>query len=398
MLLSDVATYPTVAPDLSRDAHVTKPRDPGLPIMRWIPLVALLSTSVVEANPTPIRKLATTSYTFDVKAIYANITAFRVVANTPVLTAQINARIASTAGILTAAQTTDMSRDITCEEGVLTDAFVSWRCSGIVHGDGGGTAMTTDAAAYVIENGELRLATRERIFVADFAARMKAFTGKSRLGDACAPDAKMAIFIASDGVSFDEAEESCTIAWEVMFPLLRRDSILRRIIADGNIADTVDEPVEHPRVLWAKAQPRFVVDPTKPDVVIDRATDLMWAVRDNGADIDHAGALAFAAASTIGAYDDWRLPTDDELAELSDPSMAHRSKTDCTKGKNALLVTPSIRLSCGLAWSSATSHPTKRPIAFGFISGTPRVAKPTEKKNYRALVVRDTPTPGASAR
>jgi hypothetical protein len=132
---------------------------------------------------------------------------------------------------------------------------------------------------------------------------------------------------------------------------------------------------------------RFIPDPTDKDAVRDTRTGLEWAAHDNGADIDAAGAAAFAAAYRGGGHSDWRLPTADELASLVAVDLAHRERGDCTNSKNYYVLTPLIHVSCGLAWSSTATD--AGVTGMGFISGNPRVSKRTETKNYRALVVRD---------
>ena len=54
----------------------------------------------------------------------------------------------------------------------------------------------------------------------------------------------------------------------------------------------------------------------KNNVVTDTKTDLMWAARDNGADINWSDAEAYCSNYEGGGFSDWRMPTQDELAEL----------------------------------------------------------------------------------
>ena len=54
--------------------------------------------------------------------------------------------------------------------------------------------------------------------------------------------------------------------------------------------------------------------------VTDRATRLMWAESDSGTGLNWEDALAFAENSTLGGYDDWRLPNAKELHSLLDYS------------------------------------------------------------------------------
>ncbi len=51
-------------------------------------------------------------------------------------------------------------------------------------------------------------------------------------------------------------------------------------------------------------------------VVIDTQTGLMWAARDNGSDIDWHGAKRYCESYRGSGYTDWRMPTQNELAEL----------------------------------------------------------------------------------
>jgi hypothetical protein len=64
---------------------------------------------------------------------------------------------------------------------------------------------------------------------------------------------------------------------------------------------------------------------TKEGVVMDTKTNLMWAAKDNGSIIDWGDAKAYCDNYRGGGYTDWRMPTQDELAELS-ASGAHKGK------------------------------------------------------------------------
>jgi hypothetical protein len=48
--------------------------------------------------------------------------------------------------------------------------------------------------------------------------------------------------------------------------------------------------------------------------------DLMWTVQDNGFFLTWVEAEAWCRACRVGGYDDWRLPTVDELRGLHDPT------------------------------------------------------------------------------
>jgi len=72
------------------------------------------------------------------------------------------------------------------------------------------------------------------------------------------------------------------------------------------------------------ASDRFVRDDTK-EVVIDRATNLMW--QDNNDTItakkDWLVAIGYCENLTLGGYSDWHLPNNNELFGLADKSRVH---------------------------------------------------------------------------
>jgi|GEM_PF-3303044 len=324
----------------------------------------------------------------EIQGPYVTIELFRVIAPSPIVTAQINRQIAADARALGGLERHQPSADsgltgsVTCTAGFTTDVLVSWLCRGewlaIERGGGGpGTAGSASGGAYFIEGDQLRKATPANLLVAN--ADLSTVAGT----DGCHPADDEHPIVSDEGIEYvaNGERRGCLLPWDALTPLLAPNLPFDRI-AERNAAgaDTAFDPA----LAWARAAPRFVVE---GDAVRDKATDLLWAARDNGADLDWAAAAAYAHAYRGGGNDDWRLPTEDELETLAEPVMAHRDKTDCTKGKNAVVITPLIHLSCGLAWSSSKlTH--NRAVAFGFISGTSRAAKLTERKNYRALVVR----------
>jgi hypothetical protein len=52
--------------------------------------------------------------------------------------------------------------------------------------------------------------------------------------------------------------------------------------------------------------------------VLDTITNLMWAAKDNGSNINWADAKNYCEDYRGGGYTDWRMPTQDELAGLYD--------------------------------------------------------------------------------
>src|SRR5271157_6045 len=62
--------------------------------------------------------------------------------------------------------------------------------------------------------------------------------------------------------------------------------------------------------------------------VLDTRTNLMWAARDNGSDINWYGAKSYCENYRGGGYTDWRMPRQNELAGLYDASKSRQ--TTCT--------------------------------------------------------------------
>jgi hypothetical protein len=348
-------------------------RSPILAVIALVPAVA-------AAGPKPIHELAVTNARDTVRIGGTTAEVFRVTGPTPILHAQLTIALTWAASLYNTASNT-MTVDISCSPGLMTDVFASWACQGIQYGaGGGGTAPAITADAYEIIGDDLSAVTAKTLFGADFKTKGAALGGMD--GDSpCTIDPAGQILVDAEGVTFFGEERGCTASWDVLAPMLVKGSVLRRLV--GPNAETPEPAPDNPRAAWAKARPRFAPE---AGGILDRATDLVWATADNGVDLDHAAAVKFAAAYRGGGFADWRLPTEDELESVSDRSAAHRDKADCTKGKTALLLTSQIKLTCGLAWSSTAAG--KGFVGFGFISGTPRVSKAIEKKNYRALVVR----------
>jgi hypothetical protein len=79
--------------------------------------------------------------------------------------------------------------------------------------------------------------------------------------------------------------------------------------------------------------------------VSDTRTNLMWAAKDNGSDINWANAKSYCENYRGGGYSDWRMPTQDELAGLYDSAVT---------GKNGYKLTNLIELTSCCPWASET--------------------------------------------
>jgi hypothetical protein len=84
--------------------------------------------------------------------------------------------------------------------------------------------------------------------------------------------------------------------------------------------------------------------------VLDTKTNLMWAAQDNGSDVNWTKAKSYCENYHGGGYTNWRMPTQDELAGLSDKSKAYKGAS-CGYD---VYITKLIRLTCGFVWASET--------------------------------------------
>ena len=87
--------------------------------------------------------------------------------------------------------------------------------------------------------------------------------------------------------------------------------------------------------------------------VLDTRTNLMWAAKDNGADISWADARSYCENYRAGGYTDWRMPTRDELAGLYDSQSPRPAP--CNPGHNIHVVTDLIDITCFSPWASEVS-------------------------------------------
>lgn len=60
--------------------------------------------------------------------------------------------------------------------------------------------------------------------------------------------------------------------------------------------------------------------------VLDTATGLMWSGRDNGASINYPGAIEYCGEYRGGGFDDWRMPSQEELSQLFKAGIDNKGK------------------------------------------------------------------------
>jgi hypothetical protein len=115
--------------------------------------------------------------------------------------------------------------------------------------------------------------------------------------------------------------------------------------------------------------------------VLDTQTNLMWAAKDNGSDINWADAKSYCENYRGGGYTDWRMPTLDELEGLYDTDKTYIP--DC--GHDVFL-TELIRLTCYAHWAFQTNG--SDAAYFGFNDGIRGWAHPSGVDYSLALPVR----------
>ena len=123
--------------------------------------------------------------------------------------------------------------------------------------------------------------------------------------------------------------------------------------------------------------------------ITDHELGLMWAKSDNQGDISWKEArqwIEFTFPYSIPTnYDNWRMPTLDELASLyMGKDKQDGYETACGQW---VWITPRIRLSCGWVWSSETS--AIQAFIYNFNRGYHYSDRMVHKKAYRALAVRN---------
>ena len=134
------------------------------------------------------------------------------------------------------------------------------------------------------------------------------------------------------------------------------------------------------------AAPRFTDN--GDGTITDNKSGLMWAKTDNRKDIGWAQAEGWAlhkfGKSIKSKYEDWRLPTIEELTSLYTTSTKYKGYTaDCGM---VVKIAPEIKISCILLWSSETALGAH--LAFNFNIGDSFTIPAYDISGCRALPVR----------
>lgn len=124
------------------------------------------------------------------------------------------------------------------------------------------------------------------------------------------------------------------------------------------------------------AEPPQTSQPTSELVYIDPGTGLMWALDDNGQDINWTEANEYATGLGLGGYADWRLPRIGELEKLYDP-----------KDGGSYNIRRPFRLTGCWVWSSTMEAP-ESAFLFDFNVGLGNHSPIEDSYGSRALCVR----------
>lgn len=113
--------------------------------------------------------------------------------------------------------------------------------------------------------------------------------------------------------------------------------------------------------------------------VLDTQTNLLWASRDNGSNINWEDAKAFCENYEAAGYNDWRMPTKEELMSLYDRSIF---------GNNGFHLTKLITLTASWPWASDTQGSEAASVCFNKERSMFLWESTTHKSRNRAIPVR----------
>jgi hypothetical protein len=135
-----------------------------------------------------------------------------------------------------------------------------------------------------------------------------------------------------------------------------------------------------------KRDGRFIAYDT--GTVLDTKTNLMWAAKDNGSNINWANAKSYCENYRGGGYSDWRMPTRDELAGLYDKNKSQKVDCDSSGSYPNHVATDLTDLTCWWMWASETRG--SDAVSFQFHDGGRNGIHQSYDKGTRALPVRST--------
>lgn len=119
------------------------------------------------------------------------------------------------------------------------------------------------------------------------------------------------------------------------------------------------------------------------EAVLDTRTNLMWAAYDNGSDLNWKNAKSYCNNYRGGGYNDWRMPTQDELATLYDASKLRLNDNRVEIHVATML----IDITSGFLWASDTRAARAAYFCF-FREGIPGWEEKLFVNSMRVLPVR----------
>ena len=125
--------------------------------------------------------------------------------------------------------------------------------------------------------------------------------------------------------------------------------------------------------------------------ITDHERGLMWAKSDNQGNINWKQAqrwVKYTFGDTLTTkYDNWRLPTLEELQSLVVADKNTRGyETDCGQW---VRIVPDIQLTCGWVWTSETDQLAPVARIFNFDNVYHYTVRMAHNRGYRVLPVRD---------
>jgi hypothetical protein len=98
---------------------------------------------------------------------------------------------------------------------------------------------------------------------------------------------------------------------------------VRKLLGEEVVPSKVEQRPSQPTAGETGRDGRFIA--YNNGTVSDTRTNLMWAAKDNGSDINWANAKSYCENYRGGGYSDWRMPTLDELAGLYDSAVTGKN-------------------------------------------------------------------------
>ena len=119
-----------------------------------------------------------------------------------------------------------------------------------------------------------------------------------------------------------------------------------------------------------------IEDERETGIYLEKKRRLIWATADNGRDISWVDSFSYCEELSLAGFEDWRLPTIDELKELMKPMSTRQYATP-----------PEINLTSCCPWSST---PKTRSSAWNFNFKFKKAfsGSMTHTYDHRALCIR----------